>query len=129
LSSIISISIFFFLLSDNQELNKLFKIVDFSNKNQQNIDGDALGDACDEDMDNDALLNAADNCPGTMNADQADADRDGVGDLCDNCPSTFNPLQEDVNHNLIGKHNLFFQSFYSRETFSLNNPNQHEYQL
>jgi hypothetical protein len=98
--------------------NKLINLFDFSNKNQQNIDGDAEGDACDADMDNDALLNDADNCPGTKNADQADADRDGVGDLCDNCPSTFNPRQEDVNHNLIGKHNLFSNCFFSREAFS-----------
>jgi hypothetical protein len=77
-------------------MNKLLNLFDFSNKNQQNIDGDAQGDACDEDMDNDALLNGADNCPGTMNSDQADADRDGVGDLCDNCPSTFNPRQSPL---------------------------------
>jgi syndecan 4 len=78
----------------------------FSNKFQQNLDGDELGDDCDEDMDNDGLANSEDNCPRTRNMDQADTDGDGVGNICDNCPDTFNPLQDDVNHNLIGKNNL-----------------------
>lgn len=35
------------------------------------------------DLDNDGVANASDNCPLTANADQADLDHDGVGDACD----------------------------------------------
>lgn len=37
---------------------------------QADTDDDGLGDACDPDIDNDGLLNAADNCPLVPNADQ-----------------------------------------------------------
>jgi hypothetical protein len=53
------------------------------------VDGDGLGDVCD-------------NCPDTPNADQADVDGDGVGDVCDNCPDTFNPGQEDFDEDGVG---------------------------
>lgn len=33
------------------------------NPNQENRDGDSLGDFCDDDIDNDQILNSADNCP------------------------------------------------------------------
>jgi predicted dienelactone hydrolase len=36
--------------------------------------------------DGDGVPDAADNCPGTPNADQADADSDGAGDACDATP-------------------------------------------
>jgi uncharacterized protein (TIGR03382 family) len=42
-----------------------------------------MGDLCDADMDDDGMLNGADNCPELANRDQYDEDRDGVGDLCD----------------------------------------------
>ena len=35
------------------------------------------------DEDEDGVLNAADNCPTTSNADHADSDADGNGDACD----------------------------------------------
>ena len=35
------------------------------------------------DMDNDGVLNAADNCPTVYNSDQLDSDGDGFGDVCD----------------------------------------------
>lgn len=52
------------------------------NPNQQDIDRDLQGDACDPDIDNDTFPNANDNCPEIPN-DQADSDRDGIGDACD----------------------------------------------
>jgi HYR domain/Thrombospondin type 3 repeat len=41
--------------------------------------------------DGDGVPDAADNCPGTANADQADADRDGTGDACDPTPQGTTP--------------------------------------
>jgi Tol biopolymer transport system component len=59
---------------------------------QDNADGDALGNVCDacpfdadNDIDTDGLCGDVDNCPGTANSDQADSDLDDVGDLCDPC--------------------------------------------
>jgi hypothetical protein len=52
---------------------------------QTNGDGDALGDACDPDIDNDGFPNGSDNCPYAAN-DQTDTDGDGIGDACDETP-------------------------------------------
>jgi len=57
--------------------------VTVSNPDQSNTDGDAFGNACDEDDDNDSVLDAADNCAVAVNADHADFDRDRTGDACD----------------------------------------------
>ena len=46
-------------------------------------DNDGQTDCVDPDDDGDGVLDAADNCPLTQNADQADFDRDGIGDVCD----------------------------------------------
>src|SRR5437867_560778 len=66
------------------------------NPNQADKDGDAVGDACDSDMDNDGIANTSDNCPLKANASQADADADGVGDACDNCVNSSNKNQLDT---------------------------------
>ncbi len=72
------------------------------NLDQNDVDGDNLGDVCDPDSDNDGILNAADNCPLVVNASQTDADNDLVGDACDNCPVTVNPNQYDENSDGVG---------------------------
>ena len=57
-----------------------------ANANQSDIDSDGIGDLCDDDMDNDTILNANDNCPKIKNTDQKDFDGDGLGDACDPNP-------------------------------------------
>ncbi len=53
------------------------------NSQQDDTDGDGVGDSCDDDIDGDGLDNASDNCPSDANAGQEDADADGIGDVCD----------------------------------------------
>ncbi|MFT6307805.1 MAG: hypothetical protein ACJA0Z_002975 [Halioglobus sp.] len=93
------------------------------NADQNDIDNDGFGDACDlindDDTDGDDVNNDVDNCPARSNNDQADIDNDGLGDVCDlsddtdadsdgirdstdNCPATANADQSDVDGDLIG---------------------------
>jgi len=79
-----------------------------ANPDQANLDGDAPGDACDPDDDNDAVADVGDNCPRLANPGQqnndgdpegdacdADDDNDAVADSGDNCPFVANGGQED----------------------------------
>lgn len=50
---------------------------------QQDNDGDSLGDVCDDDDDNDGIFDAVDNCPIDSNPLQLDDDFDGLGNACD----------------------------------------------
>ena len=53
------------------------------NPDQEDLDSNGAGDACDPDKDMDGIMNAKDNCPEVFNVQQTDSDRDGMGDDCD----------------------------------------------
>jgi uncharacterized protein (TIGR03382 family) len=78
-----------------------------SNFQQQDSDGDGIGDECDPDADNDGVPNEQDNCPLIPNKDQSNLDGDAQGDVCDldddndgvpdgedNCPRIANSNQQ-----------------------------------
>ncbi len=56
-----------------------------NSEGQADVDGDGVGDACNEslDTDGDEWADVLDNCPDLCNPDQADAENDGIGDRCD----------------------------------------------
>ena len=68
------------------------------NPEQENLDGDTLGDACDGDDDGDGIDDSADNCPRAGNADQADTDDDGLGDACDPLTYAFDGFHAPIDN-------------------------------
>jgi PKD repeat protein len=79
-----------------------------SNPNQEDVDGNGIGNAC-QDTDADAVLDINDNCPLVSNQNQANIDGDSMGDVCDpdrdndtvlnvadNCPNNPNTDQADL---------------------------------
>ena len=63
--------------------------INVENPDQEDMDGDGIGDACDDDdvepidTDEDGVPDVDDNCPEVANPGQLDADDDGVGDACE----------------------------------------------
>ena len=65
------------------------------NRDQANLDGDRLGDVCDNDIDGDGRNNMDDAFPRDA-TEQTDTDGDGTGDRADNCPRIPNALYPDA---------------------------------
>ena len=74
---------------------------EIGNSDQENLDGDGLGDLCDPDDDGDGVDDLLDNCPRISNASQDDLDSDALGDVCDNDDDSDNILDEEDNCPLI----------------------------
>ncbi len=87
-------------VADGQTLELVTtNVPDLVDEDQDGIltDGDHSGTAGDAPCTGGATTGCDDNCPGTMNPDQADTDSDGDGDLCDNCPDVPNAAQVNSN--------------------------------
>lgn len=71
------------------------------NADQADLDGDSIGDACDDDTDGDGVPDDQEIANGTDPLD-SDSDDDGQLDGNDNCPIVSNPGQEDADNDGVG---------------------------
>lgn len=62
---------------------------------QDDLDGDGEGDACDADDDGDDVEDDVDTCPTVVNPEQTDTDADGQGDACDDDIDDDGSLNDD----------------------------------
>ena len=79
---------------------------------QPDVDGDGVGDACDDDIDGDGHFNNNDICPNEANPLQdkendncwltGDPDNDGHFNNVDNCPAVSNSSQDDMDEDNVG---------------------------
>ncbi len=101
--------------------------ISLPNHDQEDLDGDAVGDVCDDDVDGDGIKDADDICPVNADPGQEDQDGDGSGDACqekgppgttpatardvdgdlvpdafDNCATLANNDQADLDHDRLG---------------------------
>lgn len=102
--------------ADNDGINdEVDNCVLIPNPNQEDIDGNGIGDICEMDTDNDGVLDYYDNCINAANTTKEDYDNDGLGNVCDNdldgdgidnandnCPYYANPDQADSDNDGIG---------------------------
>jgi uncharacterized delta-60 repeat protein len=72
-----------------------------SNADQLDADGDAKGDVCDDDDDNDGVPDISDSFP-LDNMQAGDVDGDGIESLLDNCPYTVNADQLNTDNDAEG---------------------------
>jgi len=69
--------------------------LDVSNPEQENLDSDTQGDACDDDDDGDGIMDDNDVCPRLSDPQQTDTDEDGLGDMCDEDDDADGVLDDD----------------------------------
>ncbi|QXP79052.1 MULTISPECIES: collagen-binding domain-containing protein [Winogradskyella] len=73
-----------------------------ANPDQADLDGNGIGDVCDEPEVEEICDGIDNNGNGLIDEGFADTDGDGVADCVDNCPEVANPDQADLDGNGIG---------------------------
>jgi arylsulfatase A-like enzyme len=81
----------------------------FCSMDQEDLDGDDMGDVCDQypdDYDNDSIDDLDDNCALAKNPGQEDLDGDNMGDVCDQYPDDYdNDSIDDLDDTFMANYN------------------------